>query len=97
MTDENVNLSWIYAADAKFAAARAEERVYLEQQRPFMLLQSNIKVSVDGSKWCCLFGETVQDGVAGFGNTPNEASIDFDVQWLNKSLSPTIPSEKERL
>lgn len=27
----------------------------------------------DGNKWCCLIGEDIQDGVAGFGDSPADA------------------------
>jgi len=39
------------------------------------------KLSRDGSKWCALFGDNLQEGVAGFGNSPAEAMWDFDKQW----------------
>lgn len=27
----------------------------------------------DGDEWCCLIGENIQDGCAGFGRTPQDA------------------------
>jgi hypothetical protein len=59
------------------------ERVATEYQRrrPFMLLQP--KMFPDGSQWCALYGDNLQEGVAGFGNTPADAAEDFDMQWLN--------------
>ena len=50
-----------------------------EQQRPFMLLRPNIYM--DGDEWCALYGENLQDGIAGFGKTPHEAAYDFDKNW----------------
>jgi hypothetical protein len=35
-----------------------------------------------GQKWRALYGENPQDGVAGFGNTPDEAFADFDEKWF---------------
>ncbi len=32
-----------------------------------------INVYVDGDKWCAMLGENLQDGLAGFGDTPQEA------------------------
>ena len=32
-----------------------------------------IKISLDGDKWCALVGENLQEGVAGFGDTPTAA------------------------
>lgn len=42
------------------------------------------KLSVDGNQWCALFGESIQDGLAGFGNSPEEAYADFDRAWSTK-------------
>lgn len=41
---------------------------------------------IDGNKWCALFGENLQEGVAGFGDTPAEAMLAFDAAW--NSLRP---------
>lgn len=32
----------------------------------------------DGDHWCVLWGENLQDGVAGFGKTPYLAVLDFN-------------------
>lgn len=32
----------------------------------------------DGDKWCVLLGANLQEGIAGFGETPEEAIIDFE-------------------
>lgn len=47
-----------------------------EQMRPCVLL--NPKLCIDGDKWCALYGDNIQDGVAGFGNSPSDAMHDFD-------------------
>lgn len=39
------------------------------------------RVFMDGNQWCCLYGDNLQDGVAGFGRTPREACNDFDYWW----------------
>ena len=39
------------------------------------------KISIDGNQWCVLYGDNLQDGVAGFGNSPAEAMNDFDKNW----------------
>lgn len=52
-----------------------------EQSRPFMLLRP--KLFPDGDQWCAIYGENLQEGVAAFGKTPEKASIQFDVEWLN--------------
>ena len=45
------------------------------------------KLSVDGDQWCALYGEDLQCGVAGFGDTPALAMADFDLNW-NTAPSP---------
>lgn len=45
------------------------------------------KISIDGNQWCALYGENLQDGVAGFGSSPCEAMGDFDRAW-NTRLKP---------
>lgn len=48
------------------------------------------RVFIDGDQWCALYGENIQDGVAGFGGTPNEAMRDFDKNWMwQKIEKPT--------
>lgn len=27
----------------------------------------------DGDKWCCMIGENIQEGIAGFGDRPDKA------------------------
>jgi len=55
------------------------------QSRPFVLLKP--KVYADGNQWCVLYGETIQEGVCGFGETPAKASQDFDNNWNNQTLT----------
>ena len=42
------------------------------------------QLSIDGNKWCALYGDNLQDGVAGFGDSPAEAYADFDLKWHEK-------------
>lgn len=46
------------------------------------------KVFIDGDKYCVLFGDDIQSGVAGFGDTPISAVYDFNKAWrspINKA------------
>ena len=45
------------------------------------------KLCVDGNQWCALYGEDLQIGIAGFGDTPELAMADFDRNWIT-SLTP---------
>lgn len=38
-------------------------------------------LSIEGNQWCALYGENLQDGVAGFGDSPAAAMADFDANW----------------
>ena len=48
-------------------------------QEPHVLMRP--KVYMDGDKWCALYGENLQNGVAGFGDSPAKAMADFDANW----------------
>jgi hypothetical protein len=50
-----------------------------DQRRPFIQLRPSM--SIDGDQWCALYGENLQDGVAGFGKSPDLAAWDFDRAW----------------
>lgn len=41
-------------------------------------------LSIDGNKWCALYGDNLQEGVAGFGDSPADAMWDFDRNWRAK-------------
>lgn len=53
-----------------------------EQQRPSVVFKPTL--SQDGDMWCALFGENLQDGVAGFGETPAKAMYAFDHAWVTE-------------
>jgi hypothetical protein len=36
-------------------------------------MENTITVSLDGNQWCALLGGNLQEGIAGFGDTPAEA------------------------
>lgn len=44
------------------------------------------RVFPDGNRWCALYGEDLQNGVAGFGKTPEGAIADFDHNWISQTL-----------
>ena len=65
-------------------AAHLAELVELERKRPFMLLRP--RMFPDGNQWCALYGDDIQAGVCGFGDTPEKAAHAFDLEWLNAKL-----------
>jgi len=50
------------------------------------------RIFIDGNKWIVLYGENIQDGVAGCGDSPHEAVLDFNQNW-NKKLPAIGGSE----
>lgn len=42
------------------------------------------KLSIDGDQWCALYGENLQDGVAGFGKSPELAMLALNQAWWRK-------------
>ena len=37
------------------------------------------KLSKDGTMWCALYGESLQEGISGFGPTPAKALLAFEI------------------
>lgn len=71
-TEQSVlNTQWNAAQEAHLAE--------MERRRPFILLRP--RIFPDGSHWCALYGDNLQEGVAGFGETPEAAAKDFDKNW----------------
>ncbi len=58
------------------AAIEAEEMNLVALLRP--------RVFIDGDKWCVLYGESLQDRVSGFGDSPILAVYDFNKAWRAK-------------
>ena len=70
------------------AASMAGEEVRAsaaEYGRPSVVWKP--RLFIDGDQWCALFGEDIQNGVAGFGDSPANAMWDFDKEWVKK-LTP---------
>lgn len=40
------------------------------------------RIGIDGNQWCALYGEDLQNGVAGFGDSPALAMAAFDKAWF---------------
>jgi hypothetical protein len=70
-----------YQQERLLAQALAQD-VERQRLRPSMLLRPTL--SIDGNKWCALYGTNLMEGVAGFGDSPAEAFDDFDKNWIAK-------------
>lgn len=66
-----------------------------EQMRPSILFKPALLK--DGDMWCALLGDNLQDGVAGFGETPAKAMWAFDTAFNTPAgshiIAPTAPTE----
>ena len=45
-------------------------------------------LKMDGNQWCALYGDNLQDGIAGFGDTPAAAMREFDKAWATCKAGP---------
>ena len=69
----------------KFNEEQRQIRLYYENLNYITDRPCNVykpKLFIDGNQWCALFGDNLQDGVAGFGNSPQKAFEDFDRNWV---------------
>lgn len=60
--------------------------VELQEYNLFSLLKP--KIFIDGNHWCVLYGDDLQAGLAGFGETPYLAILDFNKSFY-RTLKPT--------
>lgn len=67
---------------ANSSAAAQHEATALEMQRASVLYRPAL--SIEGGQWCALYGDNLNDGVAGFGDSPADAMADFDKAWHTK-------------
>jgi len=68
--------------NAQWNAAEMAFQAEAARIRPHVLMRPAL--TIDGNKWCALYGDNLQDGVAGFGDSPADAVADFDANWTLK-------------
>ncbi len=73
---------------ANMAAVRIQEAAS-EYDRPCVIWKP--KLSIDGNQWCALYGDDLQSGVSGFGDSPAAAMYDFDKNWHKKLETGSAP------
>lgn len=49
----------------------------------------------DGNQWMCLLGENLQEGIAGFGDTPDAAVRAFNTAWWTQKTPAAMLAEQE--
>lgn len=79
MTVESLKQEFSLAADAHCRAAD-------EAIRPAVMFKP--RLFIDGNQWCALYGDNLQDGVAGFGDSPFDAMANFDAAWV-ETIKPS--------
>jgi hypothetical protein len=73
---EHQQLIWKEVANSAFITTENLRAAILQYERYSVMLRT--KLFIDGDMWCCLYGDNIQDGVCGFGNSPHLAMMDFD-------------------
>lgn len=75
--------------DISHQKALLQEQVSIvgyEMSRPSAIFRPTL--SIDGDKWCALYGGNLQDGCAGFGDSPDLAMAAFDKAWHERLTTP---------
>lgn len=75
-----------------------EEMNKLDDERQLILISMlKPKLTIDGNQYCWLLGENLQEGIAGFGDSPYEAMVDFNKSFYRKyeRVCPTCQSPLE--
>jgi len=68
-----------------------------EFDRPSFLFKPTL--TIDGTSWCALYGDDIQTGVCGFGDSPAGAYEDFDRAWrttLKKAAERTGEKDEQK-
>lgn len=65
----------------QFNLSQEAQLNYWATKRDLVLVESlQPKISKDGNQWCVLYGDNLQEGIAGFGETPIAAILDFNTK-----------------
>lgn len=66
------------ASQASYAIQCAAD----QYTRPSVIYRPALRI--DGNQWCALYGANLQEGIAGFGDSPADAMYAFDKAWITK-------------
>src|ERR1035437_5932397 len=81
----------------EFLEGRASEIIGLEsiaaERRMLWAVVLGLKPSLDGNKWCILWGDDLQVGVVGWGASPSEAIQAFEYAMIEKVNTRTLPAK----
>lgn len=70
-------------------AAESIRQTTGEYERPSVLYRP--KLAPDGNMWIALYGDNLQEGVVGIGDSPDAAMRNFDRAWYTKTTSGSKP------
>lgn len=56
----------------------AAMNVLITEQEYKLVQMLKPKITKDGDQWCVLYGDNLQEGICGFGDTPYLAILDFN-------------------
>ena len=90
MDEEYQRLAANAIAHEAFCAGQAWQQAAAAHERPSVLWRPSL--FIDGDQWCALLGENIQEGVVGFGDSPDAAMRSFDAEWCKKLV--LIPGAK---
>lgn len=93
LTNEDSNMSANAICHAADMVKISWQEAAWETMRPCVIFKPVL--SRDGNMWCALFGKNLQEGVAGFGETPSAAMYAFDMAWSDKSGSHIIAYKEQ--
>ena len=93
MNDDYQRMAANAISHEAFCAGQAWQQAAAAYERPCVLWKP--RLFIDGNQWCALFGENIQEGVVGFGDSPDEAMWAFDTAW-RKKLSPLLSAKGEK-
>lgn len=71
-----------YVERAFYDAGLLITEAVAQHKRPCVLFRPSL--SIDGNKYCALYGSNLMDGIAGFGDSAEEALADFDLNFAKK-------------
>lgn len=80
MTEQELAIVQRYNHDKDYTH-QSEMNALIEAEEMNLVKILNPKIFIDGKKWCVLYGDNIQDGICGFGDTPRKAVYDFNKAW----------------
>ena len=95
MDEEYQRMAANSIAHEAFCAGQAWQQAAAAHERPCVLWKP--RLFIDGNQWCALLGENIQEGVVGFGDSPDAAMWEFDVAWRKKLVPLSVAQGEEKM